>query len=142
MTADADCVFCRIVDGSLPCSPLVETATVLAFMDVDPVTPGHLLVIPKEHLPELADLTDELATEMMTVARRLAEALRRSDLRCEGVNLFYADGEAAFQEVFHSHLHVFPRWEGDGFVINARWGSNPERSELDQIAAKIRTGLV
>ena len=47
----------------------------------------------------------------------------RSDLRCDGVNLFYADGEAAFQEVFHSHLHVFPRWEGDGFVINARWGS-------------------
>lgn len=141
MTAADDCVFCRIVNGSLPCSPLVETDTVLAFMDVDPVTTGHLLVIPKDHLPDLADLTDELAAEMLTVGRRLAEALRRSDLRCEGVNLFYADGEAAFQEVFHSHLHVFPRWEGDGFVINARWGSNPERSELDAVASRIRRGL-
>ena len=134
-------MFCRIVEGSLPCSRLVETTAVLAFMDVDPVTPGHLLVIPKDHLPDLADLTDELAAEMLSVARRLAEALRRSELRCEGVNLFYADGEAAFQEVFHSHLHVFPRWEGDGFVINARWGSNPARSELDALASKIRTCL-
>jgi histidine triad (HIT) family protein len=134
-------VFCRIVEGSLPSSQLVETGTVLAFLDINPVTPGHVLVVPKEHLPDLADLTDELAAEMLAVARRLAAALRQSDLRCEGVNLFYADGEAAFQEVFHSHLHVFPRWEDDGFVINARWGSNPGRSELDAIAAKILAGL-
>ena len=120
-----DCVFCRIVDGSLPSSRLVETDRVLAFMDIDPVTPGHLLVIPKEHLPDLADLSDELAGEMLAIARRLAAALRRTDLRCEGVNLFYADGEAAFQEVFHAHLYVLPRYAGDGFVINASWGSNP-----------------
>jgi histidine triad (HIT) family protein len=137
MTGGGDCVFCRIVDGSLPSSQLVDTGTVLGFMDTDPVTPGHVLVIPKEHLPNLADLTAELAAEMLSVARRLATALRHSGLRCDGVNLFYADGEAAFQEVFHSHLHVFPRWEGDGFVINARWGSNPDRAELDGVAAKI-----
>ena len=63
--------------------------------------------------------------------------MRRTDLRCEGVNLFYADGEAAFQEVFHSHLHVFPRFADDGFVITAKWGSDPGRAELDAIAAKI-----
>ncbi|HMJ75697.1 MAG TPA: HIT family protein [Iamia sp.] len=137
MTRPEDCVFCGIVDGSVPSSPVVDTGTVLAFVDIDPVTPGHTLVIPKEHLPDLADLDDELAAEMMAVARRVAAALRRTDLRCEGVNLFYADGEAAFQEVFHSHLHVFPRYADDGFVIKARWGSSPRREELDRIAAQL-----
>ncbi len=137
----AGCVFCGIVAGTLPSSPLVDTPTVLAFMDIDPVTPGHALVIPKRHLPDLADLDDELAGEMVAVARRLAAALRRSDLRCDGVNLFYADGEAAFQEVFHSHLHVFPRYADDGFVIRARWGSSPSRDELDRNAASILARL-
>lgn len=137
MTGPEDCVFCAIVEGSAPSSPVVDTETVLAFMDIDPVTPGHVLVIPKEHLPDLADLDDGLAAEMMAVARRIAAALRRTDLRCEGVNLFYADGEAAFQEVFHSHLHVFPRYADDGFVIKANWGSGPRREELDEIAEKL-----
>ena len=130
-------MFCGIVHGSVPSSQLVDTEAVLAFMDIDPVTPGHMLVISKEHLPRLADLSEEVAAEMFSVARRLAAAVRRTDLRCEGVNLFYADGEAAFQEVFHSHLHVVPRFAGDGFVITANWGSDPERAELDAIAAKI-----
>ncbi len=142
MTRSEDCVFCGIVDGSAPSSQVVDTGTVLAFMDIDPVTPGHVLVIPKEHLPDLADLTDELAAEMMAVARRVAAALRRTDLRCDGVNLFYADGEAAFQEVFHSHLHVFPRYADDGFVINAGWGANPPRTELDEIAAKLVAAVI
>ena len=141
MTAGDDCVFCRIVDGTLPSSRLVESDRALAFLDIDPVTPGHALVIPKEHLPDLADLSDDLAGELLAIARRIATALRRSDLRCEGVNLFYADGEAAFQEVFHAHFHVFPRWSGDGFAINASWGSNPDRAELDAIAARITTQL-
>jgi len=140
MTADS-CVFCRIVAGELPSSVVAESPTVLAFMDVDPVTPGHVLVVPKAHLPELADLPDEVADEMFAVARSVAGALRASSLRCEGVNLFYADGAAAFQEVFHSHLHVFPRLAGDGFTISARWGSDPARAELDAHAEAIRAAL-
>ena len=136
-----DCVFCRIIAGKLPASVVHESPSVLAFMDLDPVTPGHLLVVPKRHLPWLADLTDELAADMFATARTLAAALRRSSVRCEGVNLFYADGEAAFQEVFHAHLHVFPRFEGDAFEINANWGSGPSRSQLDAVAADIRAAL-
>jgi histidine triad (HIT) family protein len=135
--ASGGCAFCGIVAGELPVSVVVDTGPVLAFMDIDPVTPGHVLVIPKAHLPDLADLTDALAGEMMAVARRVAAALRRSGLPCDGVNLFYADGEAAFQEVFHSHLHVFPRSADDGFTIGARWGSHPSREELDANAARI-----
>lgn len=126
----------------MPSTTVYDSDSVLAIMDIDPVTPGHLLVVPKEHLRDLADLTDELATEMFSVARRLAGALRRSGVRCDGVNLFYADGEAAFQEVFHSHLHVFPRFSGDGFTISANWGSNPRREELDELAGAIRRVVV
>lgn len=137
MTA-TDCPFCQIVDGDIASSRVHESDTVLAFMDINPVTPGHVLVAPKAHLPELADLPDDVASEMFSVARRLAAALRRSALRCDGVNLFYADGEAASQEVFHAHLHVFPRFAGDGFKLEARWGSDPDRAELDAIAAQLR----
>jgi histidine triad (HIT) family protein len=133
------CVFCRIVARELPASVVHESPTVLAFLDIDPVTPGHLLVIPKAHLPWLADLPEEIATEIFSTARTLAAVLRRSSLRCDGVNLFYADGEAAFQEVFHSHLHVFPRFADDAFEIRANWGTEPSRSDLDEIAEEIRT---
>jgi histidine triad (HIT) family protein len=131
------CAFCRLVAGAAASSIVFESDTLVAFMDIDPVTPGHLLVVPRAHLPDLADLTDELASEMFRVARLLAAALRRTELRCDGVNLFYADGEAAFQEVFHAHLHVFPRYADDGFVINANWGTEPDRSVLDAIASEI-----
>lgn len=141
MTGDG-CVFCRIVTGELGASLVHESPTVLAFMDIDPVTPGHVLVVPRAHLPELADLDDDVAAEVFAVARQVAAALRRSPLRCEGVNLFYADGEAAFQEVFHAHLHVFPRFADDGFRIDARWGSNPSHEQLDAHAAAIRAALV
>jgi len=140
MTPDG-CVFCRIAARELDASVVLESAAVLAFMDVDPVTAGHVLVVPKAHLPMLADLDEEVAAEMFLVARSVAVALRRSSLRCDGINLFLADGEAAFQEVPHSHLHVFPRFENDGFMIEAGWGSDPERSELDAHAAEIRAAL-
>jgi len=74
------------------------------------------------------------------VAQRMAAALRRSGLPCDGVNLFLADGEAAFQEVFHVHLHVIPRIPGDGFRIRAKW-RRPARAELDLVAARVRDGL-
>lgn len=138
---DDGCVFCGIAAGELGASVVHESPRVLAIMDIDPVTPGHVLVLPRAHLPDLADL-DDVAAEMFAVARSVAAALRRSPLRSEGVNLFYADGEAAFQEVFHAHLHVFPRFADDGFTIGARWGSNPSRTELDANAAAIRAALV
>src|SRR5215207_9348619 len=134
----ADCIFCAIVAGSAPASIVYEDADLLAFMDIWPVTPGHLLIIPKRHTPFLADLDEVTGARMFTVAMRLAQALRASGLRCEGISLFLADGEAAFQEVFHTHLHVFPRFAGDTFRIDADWSITTPRTELDEIAAKVR----
>lgn len=128
------CVFCDIIAGTAPASFVYQDDTVVAFMDIRPVTEGHLLVVPRVHLASLEDVEPVLAAHMFVVAQRLAASLRRSELRCEGVNLFYADGAAAFQEVFHSHLHVFPRFAGDTFRISADWSLRPPRSELDRVA--------
>ena len=137
---DRRCAFCGIVAGAVESSKVYEDEPVLAFMDLKPVTTGHLLVIPKEHAAFLADLDVNLGAEMFRVGHRLAAALRNSGLPCEGVNMFLADGEAAFQEIFHVHLHVFPRTVGDGFRIDAEWRERP-REELDGSADMVRIGL-
>ncbi len=135
---EVDCIFCAIVAGTAPASVIYDDAEVLAFLDIQPVTPGHLLVIPKRHAPLLADLDEATGARVFRVAMRLARALRASGLRCEGINLFLADGEAAGQEVFHVHLHVFPRFVGDSFRIDADWSVRPPRAELDAMAAQLR----
>lgn len=135
----SDCVFCRIVTGESPVSAFYEDELVLGLLTIGPVNPGHAMVIPKRHAPSLADLDEQTGRHMWTIAQRTAAALRRSGLRCEGVNLFLADGEAAFQEVRHVHLHVFPRYRGDPFKLDADWSAKPPREELDRIAAQIRS---
>jgi diadenosine tetraphosphate (Ap4A) HIT family hydrolase len=100
-------------------------------------------VIPNRHAALLADLDENTGAHMFRVAQRLARALRHSGVRCEGVNLFLADGEAAMQEIFHAHLHVFPRYEGDGFglTFSSDYFTRPDRSELDEIAERIQNAL-
>ena len=100
------CIFCQLVAGKLPISVVDETADVLALMDIRPVNPGHVLIIPKHHAPYLADLDLTLGGHVFASGMRVAAALRTCGIRCEGVNLFLADGKAAGQEVFHVHLHV------------------------------------
>ncbi len=111
-----------------------------------PVNPGHLLVIPHEHATSLVDLAPDLAAALFQAAQRLASALRSSTLRCEGLNLFLADGAIASQLVPHVHLHVIPRFAGDSFKLNPRGGvttveNMPPREELERAAAAIRAAL-
>lgn len=134
-----DCVFCQIVLGNSPGSVFYEDDVVMALMTIGPITEGHTMVIPKTHSAYLADLEEQTGRHLWTVAQRAAAAIRVSGLQCEGVNFFLADGEAAFQEIFHVHLHVFPRFEGDSFRLVADWGKKPTRSELDEVAVKLRS---
>lgn len=138
---DPDCIFCKIAGGAAPATILYEDDTVVVFLDINPVTPGHMMVVPRAHLPALADLDPQMGAYLFNVAQRMAGVLRESGLRCDGVNLFYADGEAAFQEVFHAHLHVFPRYDGDGFRLIADWETQPSRPELDAVGEQIRNAL-
>ena len=135
------CIFCDLQAGRGPVSVVYEDVSVFAFMDIQPVNPGHVLVIPRRHAANLAELDPADAARLLPAGQKVAAALRASGMRCEGVNLFLADGEAAGQEVFHVHLHVFPRWDGDGFGL--RFGPNyrilPPRGELNETAARLRS---
>jgi histidine triad (HIT) family protein len=135
--AEDSCVFCAIVAGRSEASLVREDEDVIAFMDVRPVTTGHLLVVPRKHAESLETLDEDLGARLFRVAHRLAGTLRRSGLPCDGVNIFVADGTVAGQEVFHVHLHVVPRTAGDGFAVRARRGT-PGRAELDESARQIR----
>lgn len=134
------CVFCDIVAGDEPASRVYEDATVVAFMDLYPVNPGHTLIVPKRHAVGLEDLDVEVGAHLWRVGHHLARALRRTSVRCEGVNVFLADGEAAFQEVFHAHLHVFPRFAGDAFRLSAPQ-RELDRADLDATAAELAEAL-
>ena len=137
-----DCVFCDILSGQLPASFVYEDAVCCAFMDIQPVNPGHVLVIPREHVASLDRLAPQTGERVFAVAQQIAVTLRAqvSGIRCEGINLFLADGQVAGQDVFHVHLHVIPRFRGDGFGFRfgPSYGARPSRATLDSVAQGIR----
>jgi histidine triad (HIT) family protein len=109
----ADCVFCRIRDGQIPSVSIHEDERTLAFMDINPLSPGHCLVITRAHAATLFDSAEEDLAAAIASARKVARALREV-LTPDGLNLLQANGRAAFQSVPHFHLHLIPRWTGDG----------------------------
>ncbi len=114
----ADCIFCKIMDRDLPAGIVYEDDLVIAFVDLFPITPGHTLVVPKAHHQYIADVPKQAAARMFTVAQDIDRALRNAEgILCEDVNLMLSDGPKAGQEVPHAHLHVVPRFTGDGFAI-------------------------
>jgi diadenosine tetraphosphate (Ap4A) HIT family hydrolase len=117
---------------------------VLAFTDVLPVNAGHVLVIPKTHATRLSELGEATGAQIFRVAMRVSRGLAWSRVNCEGVMLLLADGEAAFQEVSHVHLHVVPRFKGDGFGLKfgPMYGKRSKRKELDAVAGGIREAMV
>ena len=134
------CVFCDIVRGAAPASIVYADDLIVAFMDIQPINPGHLLIVPRVHAARLSEMDGGTGGHIFQVAQRLAAALRQSGVLCEGLNLFLADGEAAGQEVFHLHLHLIPRFRGDGFGFRfgPEYARRPERDALDEVAASIR----
>lgn len=134
------CVFCSIIDGDAERSPVYENDTVAAFMDIGPINPGHVLIVPKTHAASITDLAADLAGEMFKVGQLVTAALYRSGVPSDGVNVMLSDGEAAGQEVMHVHLHVVPRYWGDGFIIRNDF-RRAERPHLEETAAMIRAAL-
>lgn len=137
-----DCIFCKIVVEDAPASFVYQDDVVIAFLDINPVTPGHTLVIPRVHHPNLNSLDKKNGMHPFKTTTRLASAIRKSGIRCEGINLFLADGEAAFQDVFHTLMHIIPRFEGDKFKISVDRGLPPTQDELDRIAESFRKSQI
>lgn len=134
-----NCVFCRIVRGELPASKVFEDERTIAFMDLQSVNPGHVLVAVKPHRANLYELDDELAGAAFRTAARMARTVKKVT-GCEGVTLVQANEKAGEQTLFHFHIHIVPRWEGDGAGLI--WPvKNPPREALEEMAGLLRAGL-
>jgi len=128
--ADPDCLFCKIVAGELPATIVAEDERTIAFMDISPATRGHALVIPRAHARDVQEIDSEDLKAVAVAAQRLA-ARQREQLGADGVNLLNSNGRAAWQTVFHFHMHVIPRYEGD--PLKLPW--IPGTGDIDDIAA-------
>lgn len=139
MSTDPNCIFCKIVAGTVPSFKLFEDAETLAFMDINPVHDGHALVIPKAHYPSVFDIAPEAIAAAARVAARVAQAVDAT-VKPDGLNLIQANGEGAGQSVGHFHFHVFPRRLGDGVAIN--WEPKPgDMARIAEMAERIRALL-
>ena len=145
---DKDCIFCKILRKEIPATVVYEDELVMAFMDVMPVNPGHVLIIPKEHQQFISDVSPEAAARMFEVARKIDTAARKSSggeggIKCDALNLLLSDGPEASQEVFHSHLHIIPRYSGDGvrFHYPNKTGQMAPAEELTAAAEALKKNL-
>jgi histidine triad (HIT) family protein len=128
--SDPDCIFCKIIAGELPATVVAEDERTVAFMDINPATRGHALVVPREHARDLLDVDEADLAATITTARRLAARMSER-LDAAGVNLLNSCGAAAWQTVFHFHIHVIPRYHDD--PLRLPW--TPAPGDSDQIAA-------
>jgi histidine triad (HIT) family protein len=126
--SDDDCIFCAIAAGNAPATIVDEDEHTVAFMDIHPWTRGHALVIPREHSKNLYDISDEGLARTMSAAKRLAVRVR-DKLDADGVNLLNSTERAAWQTVFHFHVHVIPRYEDDPLELPVR----PQEGDMDEI---------
>jgi len=135
----SNCVFCRIVAREIPAAVVYEDEHTLAFMDAGQVNPGHVLVAATGHAENLYELSDAQAGALLRTAARVARAIRDA-YQPQGLSVYQANGKAAWQSVFHYHMHLLPRHEGDGMALT--WpAKNPPREKLAEYAAAIRKAL-
>lgn len=133
-----DCIFCKIIKGEIPSVKLYEDSEALAFLDINPINLGHALVIPKKHFQNILETPEDIMVHMMKVVKKVSHGLEA--LKPDGINIKINNKEAAGQDVFHSHIHVIPRYIGDGF---APWHSKNKykEGEKEEIARKITQAL-
>ncbi len=134
--ADKDCIFCKIANGEIPSATIYENSDFRVILDVAPANRGHALIIPKEHFKDIFDIDAVTAGKLFSLATEVARAMK-SVLHCDGLNIVQNNGLIAGQTVFHFHLHLIPRYEGDG--IKLTWEQHESDStDLQELAREIR----
>ena len=135
----SDCLFCKIVAGQIPCAKIYEDDEMIAFLDIKPINPGHILIVPKAHHQDLLDTPPDLIASMMRFVPTLGKAMLQAT-GAEGFNLGVNTGKAAGQVVFHTHVHLMPRKIGDGYDLwhGKAYGNN---DEMNKMANAIRAAL-
>lgn len=131
----SDCIFCKIVKGEIPADKIYEDETSLAFLDITPINPGHILLIPKEHYKNIYDMPDEVLSKMAPIIKKLSSKLKKA-VNADGINIGMNNDSPAGQVVFHAHFHIMPRFLNDGYKL---WhGKEYKANEAQQLAKKIR----
>lgn len=128
---DNNCIFCKIAAGEIPSKTLYEDDKFRVILDLNPATRGHGLILPKDHYANLYELPEETAGEVMKLAKKMA-GLMSDKLKCDGFNLVQNNGQQAGQTVFHFHMHLIPRYKGDGQVLGWKEQSTTQE-ELEEI---------
>lgn len=134
-----DCIFCKIAAGEIPSDTVYEDERFRVILDLNPASKGHALVLPKNHADDLFDLCEEDRAAVLSVAAKVAEAMKKS-LSCSGINIVQNNGESAGQTVRHFHLHIIPRYDGDSAMVLWKPGKS-EPKEQAEIAAGIKGEL-
>jgi histidine triad (HIT) family protein len=135
----ADCIFCRIVRGEIPSAKIYEDDHVLSFLDINPINPGHTLVLPKEHYATLVELPAEALQACIMASQKVARALYRA-IGAEGLNFLQNNHRAAGQLIDHVHFHLIPRYENDGFMTSWPGKSYPS-GEMEKVLRKVQAEL-
>jgi histidine triad (HIT) family protein len=139
MAAEAECIFCKIIEGKIPSFRIYEDDGTVAFMDINPANPGHALVVPREHARDLYASSEEALAAAVITAKKVATAVQMI-VKPDGLNVVQCNGPGAKQSVFHLHVHVVPRREGDELKMN--WGLKPgNMDEIKALAEKIKASL-
>lgn len=133
---DDNCIFCKIANGEIPSATLYEDEDFRVILDLGPASKGHALILPKEHYANLYELSDELAAKAMVLAKRMIIKMQRV-LNCDGYNVVQNNGETAGQTVFHFHMHLIPRYEGDNVGLGWHMGELTDEDRED-ILAKLK----
>lgn len=133
------CIFCKIIDGSIPSSTVYEDNDFKAILDIEPANKGHVIILAKKHVENIFEIEDELAQKVFPVAAKVAKAVKKT-LNCDGINILQNNGEAAGQTQFHLHVHVIPRYDNDKELLT--WDKKIySDGEAADIAAKIKANL-
>ena len=134
-----NCIFCKIIAGEIPSATVYEDENFKVIMDISPAAKGHMIMLSKRHCQNLLELDDESATSALLIARKLARALK-AELNCDGINLVQNNGEASGQTVFHFHIHLIPRYDGDQMSLGWAPGKY-EDGEVATFAAALAARL-
>lgn len=134
-----DCIFCRIIRGEIPSYKVYEDDSVMAFLDIRPISEGHTLVIPKKHFIDLFEIDEETFGKVSSAAKKIANKMK-DVLGVDGVNLCHASGAAAEQSVFHFHMHVIPRRKDDGMRLTSAPTEQADMGKLGEVADKLKIG--
>ncbi len=139
MTADPNCIFCKIIAGQIPATRILDDASGIAFLDIGPLAQGHVLLIPRDHYQTIDQMPAEAAAALLRHLPALTRAVQKAT-GAAGVNVLQNNGKAAHQEVPHVHFHIIPRNAGDAFHFNWPAGSYPS-GRMEELAAAIRKNL-